>query len=88
MSDVAFAELTREAVALPYEQQKELVESLNISIRTLEAQKKTKSRKTREEMRSFLNTFRGRSHCWDGIDVDEFIRKLREDRDIVQTHIS
>jgi len=88
MTNVALKELTKEAVSLPYEEQKELFESLSISIRTIEAQKPHKTQKTKEEIRAFLDSFRGSSHCWDGLDPVDYQRKIREEREIVQPHIS
>ena len=42
----------------------------------------------KEEMRAFLDSFRGSSHCWDGLDPVDYQRKIREEREIVQPHIS
>lgn len=39
-------------------------------------------------IRNALDSFRGKSHIWNGIDPVEYQRKLREERDIVQPHIS
>ena len=83
MSDGALAELTKEVVALPYEQQKELFNSLSLSIRAIEAQKTHTPLKSKEEVRAILDSFRGKSHCWDGMDPVTYQRKMREERTIV-----
>ena len=46
-------ELTKEAVSLPYEEQKELFESLSISIRTIEAQSPTKHKRQKRKCARF-----------------------------------
>ena len=76
----ALAALTKTAVALPYEEQRELLHTLTISVNTFEAAKK--SRPSREEIEASVRSFMGRSHSWQGEDALEYQRKMREERDI------
>ena len=66
--------LTKEAIALPYEEQKELLNALNVSVSLLE--KKTRKR-THEENTELVKSFMGMSNCWQNTDILEYQRKLR-----------
>ncbi|MBP5156480.1 MAG: hypothetical protein ILP18_01220 [Treponema sp.] len=83
MSDEAFAELTKKAVALPYAQQWELLNMLTTSVQKAEMERPRGKRFTEEEIREVLDSVRGVSHCWDGEDALDYQRRMREERDIV-----
>ena len=81
MSDMAAATFTKQAISLPYEAQRELLDTLALSVRKIENTKKRLY--TQEEAVSILNSFMGRSHCWHDEDAVEYQRRMREDRKIV-----
>lgn len=79
MSDTLLATLTREAVALPYEEQRELLNVLTLSVKNIENQ----SEKKETDWVAILDSYKG---CMGGLWADEnpveYQRKLREDRTV------
>ncbi len=77
MSDTLLATLTREAIALPYEEQRELLNSLTISVRNIE----NRSEKKETDWDSVLDSYIGcMGGLWANENPVEYQRKLREDR--------
>ena len=74
MSDIAFADFTKEAISLPYEEQRELLNALNVSVLQFERQRK---KRTHEENIELVKSFMGVSKCWQNEDILEYQRKLR-----------
>lgn len=78
MSDTALAALMREAVTLPYEEQRELLNSLAISVRQIERQTQQE-----KDWASILDSYIGcMGGLWANEDPVEYQRRLREDRTI------
>jgi hypothetical protein len=74
MVNTALAELTKEATALPYEEQKKLLNALNVSVLRME---RKKQERTHEENLALVKSFMGVSSCWKGENILEYQRKLR-----------
>ena len=68
---------------LPYEQQKELLNTLTLSVRKAESERPRGKRFTAAEAKETLDSFMGVSHCWGDEDALDYQRRMREERDIV-----
>ena len=74
MSDIALANLAKAATALPYEEQRELLNVLSLSVLRIENQK---AERTHDENLALVKSFMGISSCWSGDDILDYQRKLR-----------
>ena len=74
MSDIALDNLTKEATALPFEEQRKLLNALCSAVLRIERQKQERSH---EENLALVQSFMGVSSCWKGEDILEYQRKLR-----------
>lgn len=60
----------------------------HVIITVLEENQNFVTSHSKEKLKKALDSFRGKSHLWNGTDPVEYQHKLREEREIVQTHIS
>ncbi len=70
----ALMTVAKEAVALPYEEQRELLNVLNASV--LHSEQQTKKRSHKENL-ELVKSFMGVSNCWKGEDILEYQKNLR-----------
>ena len=84
MSDVALETLTREAVALPYSERVDLLNSIARSL--YQTEERNSEQKKQERIQRRLTALRkvagSGKELWKGVDALEYQRKLREERDI------
>ena len=77
MSDFALAELTREVVSRPYEEQVLLLDSLKLSVRNHERQSEDR------DWAALLDKYTGcMGGLWSDEDPLEYQKRLREEREI------
>lgn len=60
----------------------------HVIITVLEENSTSVKSHSKAQLKKTLDSFRGKSHLWNGTDPVEYQQKLREEREIVQTHIS
>ena len=75
MSEVALADITKAALALPYKAQQDLLNALSISLKSGRQIPKHKH----EENLALVKSFMGVSSCWQNENILEYQRELRSE---------
>lgn len=66
----------------------ELKDEQRVIITVLDDSSATRKNPDKNQLRKALDSFRGKSDAWSGMNPVDYQRKIREEREIAQTHIS